>query len=49
MEEERYAQEKKDEETEKRYRQDFDDWWARYKETAKKWWHCVWLQQFNVL
>ena len=28
MEEERYAQEKKDEETEKRYRQDFDDWWG---------------------
>ena len=38
MEEESYQQAKKDEETEKRYRQDFDDWWARYKETAKKWW-----------
>ena len=38
MEEESYQQAKKDEETEKRYRQDFDDWWARYQETAKKWW-----------
>ena len=41
MEEERYPQEKRDEETEKRSRQDFDDWWAKYKQTSKKWWNSV--------
>ena len=37
MEEQRYEQQKKDEEAEKRYCQDFDNWWAKYKETLKKW------------
>ena len=37
MEEEKYEQQKKDEEAEKRYHQDFDNLWAKYKETQKKW------------
>ena len=36
MEEEKYEQQKRDEETEKRYREDFDNWWAKYKEMQKK-------------
>ena len=35
MEEESYQQAKKDEETEKRYRQDFDDWWAAIKKRLR--------------
>ena len=37
LEEERYQQARRDEETERREHQAFDDWWCRYKETAKKW------------
>ena len=37
LEEDWYQQARRDEETERRERQAFDDWWLRYKETAKKW------------
>ena len=46
MEEQRYEEQKKEEEAEKRYQQDFDNWLAKYKETKKWWWNqCVWLKQ----
>ena len=41
-----YEEQKQEEEAEKRYKQDFDNWLAKYKETMKKgWWNqCVWLK-----
>ena len=36
MEEQRYEQQKKEEEVEKRFRQDCDNWLAEYKENSKE-------------
>ena len=45
-EEQMYEEQKQEEEAEKRQKEDFDNWLAKYKETMKNgWWNqCVWLK-----